>query len=169
VYQKKAYQRKAQETPYQQLQRAIEIAQEKGVHVIGHGTMKADGSHFWIVPSQSVEGMCHVVKKASNDTLSCDCYYSAQRGKVCAHRAAVYLALKAAPIAPSKPEMPRQPVKTMAQRAEEALPVGPEPFSIYKTEKPRAGYKPVAARAQEDAFGERADYVPADYRSHEYR
>src|SRR5690242_14123900 len=110
-YSRKLYARKAQDnSPAAQLARAIENAQKNNVRVIGQGTMRNDGSKFYICPSQSVEGMCHVVKVAKTG-LECDCYYSSQRGKVCAHRAAVYLHLKASP-APAKQTTPAQPTKS---------------------------------------------------------
>ncbi len=111
-------------TPQQQLARAIQNAQANGLHVIGRGIMKADGSPFWLVPSQSVIGMCHVVKKAA-DGLRCDCFYSAQRGRVCAHRAAVYLHLKAEAEARQATAAIKREMAVLADHT-------PETFSIYK-------------------------------------
>src|SRR5262249_48804658 len=116
------------------LQAAIKNAQANNVHIIGQGVMRADGAKFFIVPSQSVEGMCHVVK-LTGAGLACDCYYSSQRGKVCAHRAATYLHLKAQAEAAKKPAPKAQPAPapSMAARAARALPyTDDKPFSIYK-------------------------------------
>ncbi|GEM_PF-3587113 len=80
------------QTTQQQLAAAIDRAQAANVKVAGSGTL-ANNKPFWIVPSQSkaLEGLHHVVTQVGK-SLQCDCY-AAQRGRVCVHRAAVYLYL----------------------------------------------------------------------------
>jgi hypothetical protein len=68
-------------------------------------TILATGEQGWLVPSQSVPGMHHVVSRSTSGSLQCDCYYSSQRGKVCAHRACVFLFLKGQPKAPPAPKV----------------------------------------------------------------
>ncbi len=85
---RKPYARK--QTPQQQLAAAIDRAQASNVTVAGAGTL-ANNKPFWIVPSQSVVGMHHVVTQVGK-SLQCDCF-AAQNGRVCVHRAAVYLYL----------------------------------------------------------------------------
>ncbi len=89
-------------TPQQQLEAAIARAQAEGLKVFAICKILATGERGWLVPSQSVPGMCHVVSRAANGSLQCDCYYSSQRGKVCAHRACVYLHLKSQPAEPGR-------------------------------------------------------------------
>jgi hypothetical protein len=81
-------------TPQQQLDAAIKRAQDEGLKVFATCKILATGEQGWLVPSQSVPGMHHVVSRTASGSLQCDCFYSAQRGKVCAHRACVFLFLK---------------------------------------------------------------------------
>jgi hypothetical protein len=86
---RKPYARK-NASPQQQLNAAIDRAQANNVTVAGAGTL-TNGKPFWIVASQSVPGMMHVVQQTGK-SLQCDCFAS-QNGKVCVHRAATYLYL----------------------------------------------------------------------------
>ncbi len=84
------------QTPQQQLSKAIDRAQADKITVAGEGKL-VDGRRFWLVASQSVQGMHHVVTQQGK-SLACDCIYSTMHGKVCVHRAAVYLSLRDAAI-----------------------------------------------------------------------
>jgi hypothetical protein len=124
------------QTSAEQLQAAIARAQALGLKVYATCKILATGAQGWLVPSQSVPGMCHVVSRAETG-LQCDCYASAKLGQVCTHRAVVYLHLKAQaeaarPSAPAPAACPVQP--TEAERREAApLYRSTEDFSIFKS------------------------------------
>jgi hypothetical protein len=135
--------RKAQ-TPAEQLQAAIARAQALGLSVYAACTILATGEQGWLVPSQSVPNMCHVVSRAETG-LQCDCYASAKLGQVCTHRAVVYLHLKAQaeaarskPPAKAQPAPARQPTEAEARAAAQRREAAPllrsdAPFSIFKS------------------------------------
>ncbi len=75
------------------LERAVEIAQRDGLEVVGHGTRKRDGAAVYAVPSRKEANRLHLVA-VEGKRLSCDCA-AGQHGRVCAHRATVYLFLLA--------------------------------------------------------------------------
>jgi hypothetical protein len=126
-------------TPAEQLKTQIARVEKLGLRVVGHGTLKADGTRFWIVPSTSekLKNMHHVVRQTGKG-LVCDCYACTESGLICPHRATVYLELKrqaeaakATPAAQPTQSAPK-PQPTMAQRAAAALPADPGEFSIYR-------------------------------------
>jgi hypothetical protein len=104
TYQRKQYNRKPA-TPQQQLAKAIERAQAEGLKVYATCKILATGEQGWLVPSQSVPGMMHVISRSASGSLACDCYYSSQQHKVCAHRACVFLFLKGQPKAQPAPKI----------------------------------------------------------------
>jgi hypothetical protein len=189
-YPRKSFQRKAQ-TPQQQLERALQIAHEKGLKVAFAG----DG--FWVVPSDSeaLKGLYHVVTRVGS-SLKCECLY-AQRGKVCAHRAIVWEYLKqqteaAAATVPQASSMRPVADRAVAQAASaqvaqlaQAVKVSPAfQKRIDNTIFPSAAPKPAApaqrpamdtdegdqwGRYQDARMGGDFSYVPSDYKSHEYR
>jgi hypothetical protein len=81
-------------TPLQQLKKAIQRAQENGVKVAMVGKILATGQPCYLVPSQTLEGMHHVVSRAPDGSLQCDCLFYREKHGVCAHRAAAFLFLQ---------------------------------------------------------------------------
>lgn len=80
-------------TQQSELERAIERATEHGIIVLAQGRFKATNEKFYLTNSSSTDGV-HVVKQHGNH-LSCDCQAS-QHGKICQHRASVYMHLQVA-------------------------------------------------------------------------
>jgi hypothetical protein len=185
---RKPYARK-NASPQQQLNAAIDRAQANNVTVAGAGTF-ADGRRFWLVASQSVQGMHHVVSQHGK-SLECDCIYSQMQHKVCVHRAAVYLFLRDQAVqaasearaaaqpapAPASQEAVETPCATVAkpqpatsaraslsekERRETAiLAVDDAPFSIYKTER--------RYQTLEDEYASRDGAPSSDHYQHAYR
>jgi hypothetical protein len=183
TYTRKPYQQRKAQTPQQQLDAAIARANEKGLKVA------FAGADFWAVPSdsESLKGLYHIVtRSADGKRLCCECLYSQNKPNgVCVHRAVVYLHLKAqaeaarpkaqpaqqpAPTAPAKAQPTEAERRAAAARRETAPLVRDNgDFSIFAPEPERPRYQSVAARANADRAGDAEGYVPADYRSHEYR
>jgi hypothetical protein len=159
-------------TPEQQLAAAIKRAKESNITVAGSGTL-ADGRRFWIVASQSVEGMHHVVSEHGKH-LECDCFYDRMQHKICAHRAAVFLHLQAvAATAKASPTMsaiadaavqqaaaPAPAIKPTKENALPASATAPAPKA-----SPVAG-TPAYMWKSENHDGE---YISRDHYQHAYR
>lgn len=77
----------------QQLERAYLRAEKHGVHIVGTGTRKADGTRLFVVSSGSVENKTYFVV-VSGAHLTCSCP-AAEYGRLCQHRAVVHIRLLA--------------------------------------------------------------------------
>jgi hypothetical protein len=74
-------------------ERAIERARQSGLIVAGRGFRKGDFALVWMVPSQSEANRWHTVTQIEGQ-LECDCH-AGQYGRMCLHRAVVFLDLSA--------------------------------------------------------------------------
>ncbi len=157
-YHRKGAPRRAQ-TPEQQLASAIDRAERDHITVAGSGTL-ADGRKFWLVASQSVQGMHHVVTQHGK-SLQCDCIYSQMQHKVCVHRAAAYLFLRAAAIAAvneAREVASQAPVEKSAPLVAKPQPAAPARSSTPVTPAPDAW------DAYQDARMDSAIYAPVSSR-----
>lgn len=75
-----------------QLERAITRATEEGIVVKAQGTIKADGTRFFLTNSTSRPGGYHLVTWRGS-RLICDCEGS-QHGYICKHAGAVRMHLE---------------------------------------------------------------------------
>lgn len=160
-----AYQKPANRkplTPAQQLQAAITRVQKgleegRDYRVCAHGKRLDTGETFYCVPSDSekLRGLWHVVT-VTKTGLDCDCFYSREKHKVCAHRATVYLFLQAKAAA----EKAAKPAPNIERTRENALPAS----ATAPARQPSADGTPGYLYAPE-----REAYVPRDYASHQYR
>lgn len=75
----------------QTIEQALERAAKEGIRIIGTGTMKADGSHFWLVSSKdyATTNRAYIVT-CDGEHLHCNCRASG----ICKHRAIVHQTLK---------------------------------------------------------------------------
>lgn len=81
-------------TPEQQLQAAIERAQQAGLRVVAEGHLVGSKALVCFVPSQSSPDQWHRIINTGK-RLVCDCFVGQRSDLVCVHRAVTYLYLKA--------------------------------------------------------------------------
>jgi hypothetical protein len=75
-------------TQVSMIDRALTRAHTSGLHIIGKGTVRADGTCVFAVSSASDAVLAHLVTVQGN-RLHCDCT-AAQYDRYCAHRALVH-------------------------------------------------------------------------------
>lgn len=75
----------------QTIEQALARAAKENIHIVGHGTLKADGMPFWIVSAKGYEisGKAYIVKLVGS-SLVCNC----RAQGICKHRSICHVALK---------------------------------------------------------------------------
>jgi hypothetical protein len=114
------------------LERACQRAQAAGLVVVGRGFRKRDYALVWMVPSQSEANRWHMVTEIEGQ-LECDCH-AGQYGRLCIHRAVVYLDLTAEAQTFAARRQAQAQAETPTDDARDTAPLyrSNAPFSLFK-------------------------------------
>ncbi len=110
-----------------ELERAMEIAQRDQIRPV-QGTRHDTGESIWLVQSRSDPSRYYLLTM-SGDDVSCTCPQAQHHG-ICAHAAAIRLALQAEPqqgtttaypppVQPPAPQAPRQDLRSASRQEQE--------------------------------------------------